>query len=117
MARLDELDVDDEEVGQQFEELFDAFGEHVDKFADENELPFGIVSLLTMEMSVSARMIDYVTSVEKPSSSGLKLELDRYRREVDDAVRSAKKGADEFLASTKEMVAAARAQEDSDKPE
>jgi hypothetical protein len=43
--------------------------------------------------------------VEKPSASGLKLELDRVRREIDDYVRSSKKSAEEFVAASKKALA------------
>jgi hypothetical protein len=54
-------------------------------------------------------MFDYVMSTEKPSGSGLKLDLDRYRRDVDESVRAAKKGADDFVAKAKEAIAEAEA--------
>ena len=52
-------------------------------------------------------MTDYAISVEKPSTSGLKLELDRMHRDVDDLVRQCKLGADEFIARVKDELRAA----------
>ena len=67
-------------------------------------------------MSVESHSIDFeridICDVEKPSGSGLKLDLDRFRREVDDALRHAKKGADEFIENIKPVLAAARAGDD-----
>ena len=36
-------------------------------------------------------MADYMVSVERPSGSGLKLELDRMRRDAEELIRGAKK--------------------------
>jgi hypothetical protein len=43
------------------------------------------------------RMIGYAMETEKPSASGLKMDLDRFRREVEECIRTAKKGAEEFI--------------------
>jgi hypothetical protein len=84
------------------ETLNTAFQDHVDAFRHERDLSFGMVSLLALRTSLTARMMDYVTWVEKPSSSGLKRELDRFFRDVEGGVRAAKKGADEFIAAFKQ---------------
>jgi len=117
MPSANEPEFQDEEWDEEFDELSRKFRQHINDFAEDHDLSFGTLAVLTMEMSLTARMLDYVTSVDKPSNAGLKLELDRYHREVEESVRMAKKGADEFLASTKEALAEARSTRDSDTPE
>ena len=63
-----------------------------------------MMSLLLMDVAVSSRQIHYVTSVEKPSVSGMRIELDRFQREVGDFLRSTKKTADEFILATKNAL-------------
>jgi hypothetical protein len=57
-------------------------------------------------------MMNYAASVTKPSGGGLKLDLDRFRRDIEDLVRESKKNADRFIAETSEVIAAARLGED-----
>jgi hypothetical protein len=42
-------------------------------------------------------MATYMGSVEKPSVNGLKMELERFGKEIDDMLRDAKNGAAEFV--------------------
>jgi hypothetical protein len=53
--------------------------------------------VILLGMCIRMRMIGYALETEQPSGSGLKMELDRFRREIDDAMRAAKKGAEEFI--------------------
>jgi hypothetical protein len=46
--------------------------------------------------------------------AGLKLELDRFRGEVDEMVRGAKKGAEEFIGETKRLRAEAEGNGEAD---
>ena len=96
-----------------FDEMGTALHEHVQDFAEEHDLPDGAVALLLLDIAVRMRMTDYALSVEKPSGSGLKLDLDRMRREVDDLIRGAKKSADEFIAHAKDAIAEAERDEES----
>jgi hypothetical protein len=50
-----------------------------------------MLPLLLLRLSMTMRMIAYATSVAKPSAGGLKLDLDHFRREVDDLVRDLKR--------------------------
>lgn len=77
-------------------------------YADEHELADGFLADLVTDFAVSLRMIAYAQETEKPSVGGLRLDLDRYGREVAEQIREAKKGAGEFIAETK----AAREAED-----
>jgi hypothetical protein len=93
------------------EELFMAFNEHVHEFAQEHDLNDGIVSVMALRMSLAMRVFDYIMSTENPSGSGLKLELDRFRREVEESVRAVRKSADEYVAQAKQAIAEAEAEE------
>jgi hypothetical protein len=88
----------------------------VQDYMDEHDLSDEITSLILLNMSVRMRMVGYALETEKPSASGLKLDLDRFRREIDDCVRDAKKSADHFIAEAKEALAAAENEAD-DEPD
>ena len=98
-------DVSDQEIADDFDALTKAFHHHVDHFAEEHDLSYGVMSLLSAQISVTMRMLEYMTSVEKPSAGGLKLDLDQYLGELETHVRAAKKHADEFVTVTKQALA------------
>ena len=93
-----------------FERIRDLLHAHISDFADEHDLPIGALSPLLLDLAVTTRMTDYVLSVEKPSASGLKLDLDRAAREVQDFVRNCKRHADEFIAHSREAIREAEAE-------
>jgi hypothetical protein len=101
-----EQDEDDE-----LEALFVDFNEHVHEFAQERDLNDAIVSMLALRLSLATRMFDYMMSTDKPSGSGLKLELDRFRREVEESVGAVRKSADEYVAQAQQAIAEAEAEE------
>ena len=78
----------------------------------EEDVGDDILPLLLLRLSVTMRMMNYAESVAKPSAGGLKLDLDRFRRDADDLIREAKKDADGFIARVREVIAAARLEED-----
>jgi hypothetical protein len=92
-------------------EMGEALHHHIQDFAEQHELTEGVISLLLLEVAVKWRMTDYALSVEKPSSSGLKLELDRMRRELEELLRSARRNSDEFIAHAKDVIAQAEKNE------
>ncbi len=102
---LDESDADDE-----YDRMRDMLDAHISEFAEEHDLPVGALSPLLLDLAVLTRMADYAMSVEKPSGSGLKLDLDRMHREVDHFVRDCKRHADEFVANSKDALQAAKAE-------
>jgi len=108
----EDRDLSDEELEDELEAIFKAFNEHVEEFAQDHDLSDGVLSVLMQRMSLSLRMAGYMTSVEKPSGAGLKLDLDRFRHELDDAIRWAKKGADEYVAMAKQAIAEAEAEDE-----
>lgn len=76
-------------------------------YMDEHDLSDEITSLMLLEVSIRMHMVGYALETEKPSASGLKLDLDRFRREMDNLIRDAKKNADHFIAEAKTVRAAA----------
>lgn len=68
---------------------------------DEGTAVFGLI-----EIALSIAMTGYVTSVEKPSTGGLTMALDRLGKDIADLVREAKKGASSFIEETKAAMEA-----------
>jgi hypothetical protein len=99
----EQLDSDDPEF-EEFDRIRDMLHARISEFAEEHDLPVGALSPLLLDLAVTSRMTDYVLSVEKPSGSGLKLDLDRMRREVDHFVRDCKRHADEFVDHSKDVL-------------
>ena len=110
--REDDLfgDEPDREAFEEFERLRELLHARISEFADEHDVPDGMLSALLLDLAVTARMMDYTLSVEKPSASGLKLELDRMQRDIADFVRDCKRHADEFIEHSKDAIAQARAE-------
>jgi hypothetical protein len=79
----------------------------IQHYMDEHDLSDEITSLMLLEVSVRMHMVGYALETEKPSASGLKLDLDRFRREMDNLIREAKKNADHFIAEAKTARAVA----------
>jgi len=84
----------------------------VQDYIDEHDLLEEMMSVVLLNLSVRLRMIGYALETEKPSASGLKLDLDRFQREIDGCVRAAKKDADRFIADAK--AARAKAENEAD---
>jgi hypothetical protein len=100
-------EVDDAE-DDDYHQMQEALHRHVSDFADEHDLTLGAVSVLLIDLAVTWRMLDYVMSVEKPSGAGLKLDLDRMRRDVEEHLRNCKRGADDFIVETRDIVRESR---------
>jgi hypothetical protein len=109
-SKQEQLDLDEGD-DDEFHRMRDMLYAHISDFAEEHDLPIGALSPLLVELTVLTRMTDYALSVAKPSASGLKLELDRMRRDVDQVVRNCKQNADEFLAHSKDAIREAQEQE------
>ena len=80
----------------------------IQDYMDEHDLPDEMVALMLFNLAVRMRMVGYAVETEKPSASGLKLDLDRFRGEVDGCIRDAKREADRFIAEAK--IARAKAE-------
>jgi hypothetical protein len=89
-----EDDVDfDEEQEAHAEEIKNLVLDYV----EENEVPEETAIFTLVQLAVSMHMATYMGSVEKPSVNGLKMELERFGKEIDDMLRDAKNGAAEFV--------------------
>ena len=104
MAKFEPPDDDDDAAPDDYEDTREALYDLLSNFADEHDLALGALSPILIDIGVTWRMSDYALSVEKPSGAGLKLEIDRMRRDIEDHLRSCKRHADEFIAETKELL-------------
>lgn len=86
------------------------------EYADSHDLSDSFMAVLASDIGLSLRMVAYAAETEKPSVGGLRLDLDRYARELGDSVRDAKKYAAEFIAEAKAAQEAdeAEGEEDAD---
>jgi len=101
----------DEEIAE-FHRLTDLLFQRVSEFVDEEDVADDVLPLLLLRLSATTRMMAYAVSVAKPSGGGLKLELDRFRRDADELIREMKKDADRFIAQAREAMAALERGED-----
>jgi hypothetical protein len=109
----DELsDEDGDETLSDFDRLTEALFQHVIAFAEEQEITDEMLSALLLRLSVTSRMVAYAGTAAKPSGAGLKLDLDRFRRDIDNIIRETKKDADGFITRAKDSIAAAGLDED-----
>jgi hypothetical protein len=108
------IDEEAEAAGDELDRHGMALHQLIQDYMDEHDLSDALTSLMLLNMSVRMRMVGYALGTEKPSASGLKLDLDRFRREIDDCVRAAKKDAESFIAEAKEALAAAEDEADDD---
>ncbi len=94
----------DRDADEELQEHSRAIHELLDAYADEHDLPADVMSPLAFEVGLKLRMVAYCIGTAKPSGSGLKVELDRCRRDLDELIRAHKKSADEFVPMTKEII-------------
>jgi hypothetical protein len=106
MPDSDDLFADDPE----FKEFADEFERHrealyrlVSDYMDEEGVSETFAAHLLLDATVHMRMAAYGTGVEHPSVAGLKLDLDRLRQEMDQFVREAKKGAEDYIREVKTL--------------
>ena len=103
---------DENEAIDEFDRLSELLIQRVSEFAEEEDVPDAVLSELLFRLSLTMRMTGYVLSVAKPSGAGLKLDLDRFRREIEELMRTTKKDADPFVARAKLELAATGQEED-----
>jgi hypothetical protein len=97
---------DDPEFKQfadEFERHREALYQLVSDYMDEEGVSETFAAQLLLDATVHMRMAAYGTGVEHPSVGGLKLDLDRLRQEVDQFVREAKKGAEDYIREVKSL--------------
>jgi hypothetical protein len=103
---------DGDEALDDFDRLTEMFSQRVIEFAEEEEVTDEVLSPLLFRLSLTSRMVAYAATAAKPSGAGLKLELDRFRRDIENLIRETKKDADRFIAEARESIAAAELDED-----
>lgn len=101
---------DDDNYDEVYETHRSALWDMLMDYGEKHDLADGFLADIVSDMGLSLRMVAYAAETEKPSVGGLRLDLDRYVREIGEFVRDAKKGAAEFIAETK----AARAEEEAE---
>jgi hypothetical protein len=108
----DLFDEDEDQAADDFDQLTNMLFQRVAEFAEEEDVGDDVVPLLLLRIALTMRMMAYAMSVAKPSSGGLKLDLDRFRRDAEDLIRAMKKDADQLIAQAKKTIAAAELGED-----
>ena len=103
---------DEDDAVEDFNRLTDILFERVAEFAEDEDVGDEIIPLLLLRLALTMRMMNYVESVAKPSGGGLKLDLDRFHRDIEDLVRELKKNADRFVTESRQAIAAAKLGED-----
>ena len=101
-----------DEALDDFDRLTDSLYQRVLEFTEDEDVDDEIVPILLLRLSLSTRMMGYAMSVARPSAGGLRLDLDRFRREAEDLIRVMKKDADLFIAQAQATIAAAMLDED-----
>jgi hypothetical protein len=106
MPDSDDLFGDDpefKEFADEFERHREALYQLVSDYMDEESVSETFAAQLLLDATVHMRMAAYGTAVEQPSVAGLKLDLDRLREEMDQFVREAKKGAEDYIREVKSL--------------
>jgi len=115
MSSSDDTFGDDPEADaamDEFDRHSHAVHDFMQDYMDKHDIPEAAGADLLLSVALNMRMVGYALDVEKPSAGGLKLDLDRFRREIDDVIRHAKKGADEFIERIKPVLAAEKLDND-----
>jgi hypothetical protein len=110
----DQFGEDENETADDFDGLTDILFQRVAEFAEDEDVSDEALSEMLLRLSLTIRMMTYVMSVAKPSGAGLKLDLDRYRRDAEEFIREMKKDADEIVTKAKMTIAVAAADEEDD---
>jgi hypothetical protein len=100
-------DENENEAADDFDRLTDLLFQRVAEFAEDEDVPDDVLSMLLLRLSLTTRMMTYVMSVAKPSGSGLKLD-----RDAEELIREMKKEADQIVAQAKMTIATAGVDED-----
>jgi hypothetical protein len=103
---------DENEAVDDFDRLSEILVRRIGEFAEEEDVADEILAPLLLRLALTMRMVAYAATAAKPSGGGLKLDLDRFRRDIEDLIRETKKEADRFVAQAKESMAQAELDED-----
>jgi hypothetical protein len=104
----------DQAAVDDFDRLTELLFQRVSEFAEDEEVDDELLSPLLLRLALTMRMVAYTGAAAKPSAGGLKLDLDRFLRDIENLIRETKKDADRFIAQAKESMAAAELDEDED---
>ena len=107
-------DEDGQEARDEFDRLSQLLSQHLVEFAEDQDVSDEMLAVLLVRIAITSRMVGYVASTAKPSAGGLKLDLDRFRRDIEDLIRVTKKDAEGVVARAKASLAAAELDEDED---
>jgi hypothetical protein len=102
-GNFDELCDDSRASEDAMQEHAKALYELVCEYMDDSELDELAMTQLLTDVALRMRMVGYGMEAEKPTAAGLKLDLDRYRRELDELIGDCKKGAEDFIEKVQEF--------------
>jgi hypothetical protein len=74
------------------------------KITEDHAIPSGMLWPLLVEIAVTLRIASYVASPGKPSSSGLKRELDRMLDDIEELILINKSAAAEIIADARKIT-------------
>jgi hypothetical protein len=103
---LFEKDPEFDQFAEEYESHRVALFGLVSEYIDKHDLEEGYVAQLLFDLTLNMRMAAYAMGVESPSVGGLRLDLDRWQREVVGFIREAKKEAETYIQTFKDAIAA-----------
>ncbi|MBO0752218.1 MAG: hypothetical protein J2P53_08910 [Bradyrhizobiaceae bacterium] len=103
-------DFDEAALADEMDQHGLALHQVIEDYLDEHDIHDDAGIIILLGIAVRMRMVSYALETENPSASGLKMDLDRFQRVIEDAVRNAKKSAEEFIAEAKEVREQAEAE-------
>ena len=106
------FDEDGNDIRNEIDQLAHSLFERVSEFAEDEDIDDDLLSMLLFRLSLTTRMMAYAQNAAKPSAGGLKLDLDRFGRDIETHLRESKKDADRFITEAKASIAAAEQEED-----
>jgi hypothetical protein len=112
-SRNEDIDEDAEAI-EEMDQHGLALHELIQDYLDEHDLSDSLGSLSLFSITMRMRMIGYAMETEKPSASGLKMDLDRFKRDIDEGLRTAKKSAEEFIEEALVLRSEMEAEEEHD---
>ena len=107
-------DFDETAVAEEMDQHGLELHQLIQDYLDEHDLPDEAGAILLVGICIRMRMVGYALETERPSASGLKMDLDRFGRDIEDCLRTAKKGAEEFIEEAKALKAEAEAELDAE---
>ncbi|MDC7787261.1 hypothetical protein PQJ75_16265 [Rhodoplanes sp. TEM] len=107
-GRQDDDFEDDDGIEEELDRHYEALRRFVYDYIDENDVPDEIIAALLSDLALEMRKVAYVLDTEKPSVGGLKMMLDRYKTDLESAVRRHKQEAEEFIAGMQEAMTEAK---------